>query len=90
MVLNASVEGVVPFKEWETCYRITGELSSPMTPLVVVHGGPGFTHDYVLSIAEVARTGRPVVHYDQLGSGRSTHLREKGADFWTLFQRCSG
>ena len=24
-----------------------------------------------------------VVHYDQLGNGRSTHLRDKGADFWT-------
>ena len=84
MVLKASADGVIPFQEWETWYRITGELSSPMTPLVVVHGGPGFTHDYVLSIAEVARTGRPVVHYDQLGSGRSTHLREKGADFWTV------
>ena len=27
--------------------------------------------------------GRAVIHYDQLGCGRSTHLRDKGADFWT-------
>ena len=32
----------------------------------------------------IAATGRAVVHYDQLGNGRSTHLRDKGADFWTL------
>ena len=31
----------------------------------------------------LATAGRAVVHYDQLGNGRSTHLREKGADFWT-------
>lgn len=31
----------------------------------------------------LAATGRAVVHYDQLGNGRSTHLRNKGADFWT-------
>jgi len=84
MLPFASIEGTIPFGDWETWYRITGNLSSHLTPLVVVHGGPGFSHDYVLSIAEVAANGRPVVHYDQLGSGRSTHLREKGADFWTM------
>jgi L-proline amide hydrolase len=25
-----------------------------------------------------------VVHYDQLGNGHSTHLPDKGADFWTV------
>jgi L-proline amide hydrolase len=25
-----------------------------------------------------------VVHSDQLGNGRSTHLRDRGADFWTV------
>jgi L-proline amide hydrolase len=78
------VEGVVPFGEWETWYRVTGDLSSEKTPLVVAHGGPGCTHDYVLSIAAIAETGRPVVHYDQLGAGRSTRLPEKCADFWTV------
>jgi L-proline amide hydrolase len=77
-------EGVAPFGEWETWYRVTGDLSSGKTPLVVAHGGPGCTHDYVLSIAGIADTGRPVVHYDQLGAGRSTRLRDKGADFWTV------
>jgi len=31
----------------------------------------------------LAKDGRAVVHYDQLGNGRSTHLRDKGSDFWT-------
>ena len=84
MILDATSEGFAPYLGYETWYRITGDLSSPLTPLVVAHGGPGATSDYVWSIATIARTGRPVIHYDQLGSGRSTHLRSKGAEFWTV------
>lgn len=84
MVKDETVQGYVPFGEWQTWYRITGELSSTKTPLVVAHGGPGCTHDYVLSIANIAETGRPVIHYDQLGNGRSTRLPEMGGDFWTV------
>jgi L-proline amide hydrolase len=76
--------GVVPFHEWETWYRVTGDLSSSKVPLLVAHGGPGCTHDYVLALAELAKDGRPVIHYDQLGGGRSTHLPEKGGDFWSV------
>ena len=76
--------GVVAFREWETWYRVTGDLSSPKVPLVVAHGGPGCTHDYLLALAELAKDGRAVVHYDQLGAGRSTHLVDRGADFWTV------
>lgn len=84
MILEPTKTGTAPFREWETWYRITGDLGSGRTPLVVVHGGPGCTHDYVLSIAALAEEGRPVIHYDQVGAGNSTHLREKGADFWTV------
>jgi L-proline amide hydrolase len=35
------------------------------------------------SFKGLAATGRPVIHYDQLGNGRSTHLPDKGPDFWT-------
>jgi L-proline amide hydrolase len=72
----------------QTWYRITGprrpgDADGP-APLVVLHGGPGGTHDYLVSIADLARDGRAVVHYDQLGNGRSTHFPERGADFWTV------
>jgi len=77
-------EGTISFREWSTWYRVTGDLDAGLTPLVVVHGGPGCTHDYVLALADVAKSGRPVVHYDQLGGGRSTHLPERGGDFWTV------
>ncbi|TWP35224.1 alpha/beta fold hydrolase [Leekyejoonella antrihumi] len=81
---DPSAEGTVPFGEWRTWYRVTGELDSPKPPLVVLHGGPGAAHNYTLRIARLAERGRPVVHYDQLGVGNSTHLPERGADFWTV------
>ncbi|SFB74213.1 proline iminopeptidase-family hydrolase [Tropicimonas isoalkanivorans] len=76
--------GISPYNGYETWYRICGSLESEKLPLVVVHGGPGCTHDYVDSFKALAETGRPVIHYDQIGNGKSTHLPEKGADFWTV------
>jgi L-proline amide hydrolase len=75
-------EGTVPFEGFETWYRVTGDLEAGV-PLVVLHGGPGAAHDYLLSLTDLA-SGRAVIHYDQLGNGRSTHLPERGADFWTV------
>ncbi|MFO1038173.1 MAG: proline iminopeptidase-family hydrolase [Geminicoccaceae bacterium] len=77
-------EGLAPFGEYRTWYRITGDLHSGKAPLVALHGGPGCTHDYLDRLQAIADTGRAVVHYDQLGNGGSTHLRDKGADFWTV------
>ena len=76
-------QGTVAFGEYETWYRVTGELGGA-TPLVVLHGGPGCTHDYVLRIADVAATGRPVVHYDQIGAGRSSHRPDAPPEFWNV------
>jgi len=83
-ILEATTDGTVDFREWKTWYRVTGDLTSGVAPLIAAHGGPGGTHDYLLTMADISRTGRPVIHYDQLGNGRSTHLRDKGADFWTV------
>lgn len=77
-------EGRAPFGEYQTWYRATGDLKGGKTPLVILHGGPGCTHDYVDSFKLLAHDGRAVIHYDQIGNGRSTHLRDKGADFWTV------
>jgi L-proline amide hydrolase len=71
----------------ETWWRVVGDLrvDTGAAPLVVLHGGPGATHDYLTGLAAVhAADGRAVVFYDQLGNGRSTHLPERGADFWTV------
>lgn len=76
-------EGHAVFRGWRTWYRVTGDLAGPKLPVVVLHGGPGAAHNYTESIAGLAGRGRAVVHYDQLGCGLSTHLPDKGADFWT-------
>ena len=76
--------GTVDFRGWQTWFRISGEPDAG-TPLVVLHGGPGAAHNYTLRIAGLfPGYGRAVIHYDQLGIGNSTHLPDKGADFWTV------
>jgi L-proline amide hydrolase len=78
-------EGYVEFRGYRTWYRVTGDLESGRLPLVVAHGGPGCTHDYVDSFKDIADLdGRAVIHYDQLGNGNSTRLPDKGPDFWTV------
>ncbi|TFY75688.1 hypothetical protein EWM64_g8325 [Hericium alpestre] len=69
------------FKIW---YKVVGDLRSAR-PLVTLHGGPGIPHNYMLPHAELA-TARdiPVVFYDQVGIGHSTHLRAKPATFWIV------
>ena len=77
-------EGFSSFGEYRTWYRVTGDLASGKVPLIVLHGGPGCTHDYVDSYADLAGSGRAIIHYDQIGNGRSTHLPEAPAEFWTV------
>ncbi|KAB8698115.1 hypothetical protein FH972_026365 [Carpinus fangiana] len=81
-----SVEGSVDFRSYKTWYRITGSLTSGVTPLICVHGGPGACSDYLWPLQELASSYNiPVVVYDQVGNGRSSHMPEKVGDesFWT-------
>lgn len=73
-----------------TWYRVEGDLGADgPAPLVVLHGGPGAAHDYLESMADVASTAaRPCVLYDQIGCGRSQHLPDAPADFWTVELFC--
>ncbi|MGG5260249.1 proline iminopeptidase-family hydrolase [Phycicoccus avicenniae] len=77
-------EGTLPFLGHRTWYRVTGEIGSGRTPLVVLHGGPGAAHDYTLAMTSLAGDGRAVVHYDQLGCGRSSHLPDADPASWTV------
>ena len=77
--------GTMKWEHGNTWYRVIGDLKSKQTPAVVIHGGPGAPHNYVLGIVHlIAMTGRPVIAYDQLGCGQSTHLGNKPSDFWTV------
>lgn len=50
-------------------------------PLIVLHGGPGYPHDYLEGLAELG-SDRPVIFYDQLGCGRSE--RPDDPSLWVL------
>lgn len=83
MDVPTRVKGTIPFREFRTWYSVTGERGAGRPALVAVHGGPGSTHDYLRPLTALAEHGWPVVLYDQLGNGGSTHLPDRGADFWT-------
>ncbi|WP_261810613.1 proline iminopeptidase [Levilactobacillus humaensis] len=66
-------EGFMPFHNYRTYYRIVGDLTGGQTPLLLLHGGPGSTHNYFEAFDQLSETtGRPIVMYDQLGCGRSS------------------
>ncbi|KAI0395126.1 proline iminopeptidase [Xylariaceae sp. FL0594] len=85
------VEGTIVFRDpkiskpCQTWYKLYGKLERP--PLLVLHGGPGAGHDYMIPLVDVYRElGIPVLFYDQIGCGRSTHFPEKMGDdsFWNF------
>jgi L-proline amide hydrolase len=78
-------EGTMTWGGHETWYRVVGELdpAAERTPVVICHGGPGAAHDYTIPIADLSAFGRACVLYDQLGCGKSEHLPDAPADFWT-------
>lgn len=85
-----TVEGTVPFtvpsidSPGFTFYKIFGDLRSG-PPLVVLHGGPGSAHEYMLPYAKLwTQYHIPVVFYDQIGCASSAHIRQKSGDklFW--------
>lgn len=82
--MPATSDGRVTTRDGETWFRVTGDVTEGATPLVVAHGGPGATHDYVSSLARLVSTGRAVVHYDQIGNGRSSHFRDRSTDFYNV------
>lgn len=73
--MTVTSEGTIPFRGYRTWYQVVGEMPAPggKLPLLLLHGGPGFPHDYLEDLAELAEGGRPVVFYDQLGCGKSDH-----------------
>lgn len=50
-------------------------------PLLCLHGGPGFAHGYLRSLADLCDE-RPVIFYDQLGCGSSD--RPDDPALWTV------
>ena len=62
-------EGYMPYLGYQTYFRIAD--GGDKTPIILLHGGPGSTHNYFELLDRIADTGRKVIMYDQLGCGKS-------------------
>jgi proline-specific peptidase len=69
-------EGFVPVQGYRLYWKSVGE-PGPAGTIVVLHGGPGATHEYLLPLVDLAAYGYRVVFYDQLGCGRSELARDE-------------
>jgi proline iminopeptidase len=65
---DAAAEGFIDVEGGRVWYRSFG--TGGATPLLMLHGGPGISHDYLDPLAVLADERR-VVFYDQLGAGKS-------------------
>ncbi len=66
-------EGYVQVKGGKVWYRIIGE--GKQTPILMLHGGPGGTSKSFYQFASLGED-RPIIIFDQLGSGRSGHMTD--------------
>lgn len=69
----AASEALLPVDGGRIWYRRIGTGSG--TPVILLHGGPGFSSVYLKSL-EALGDDRPVVRYDQLGAGRSDPVND--------------
>ena len=76
-------EGYVDYAGFKTYYRIFGEQKdNGKLPVVMIHGGPGACHNYLLPYKVLAdRYDRQVIFYDQIGCGKSS-IPPQDDDFW--------
>ncbi|MFT5115685.1 MAG: proline-specific peptidase [Parasphingorhabdus sp.] len=67
---NFSDEGTIDTDGGKIWFGLTGNREPPATPLIVIHGGPGMTHNYLYPLTDLADE-RQVIFYDQLDAGLS-------------------
>lgn len=73
----------MPFNEYHTYYRIIGRETANKKPLLLLHGGPGSTHNYFEVLDKLAtEDGRKLIMYDQIGCGKS-YVENRG-DLWNM------
>lgn len=73
-------EGFVNVEGGRIWYKIIG--SGKKTPLLLIHGGPGGKSCSYISVFSNLDKDRPIIIYDQLGSGRSDHVTD--TSLWRL------
>src|SRR5688500_10536353 len=67
-------DGRLPVEGGTVFYRVIG--SGKGVPVILLHGGPGFTSHYLEPLARALGNDRPVIVYDQLGAGRSDRVTD--------------
>ena len=91
MTETPTEEGKIPFNVPSidtpcfTYYKTIGDLSNGSPRVIVLHGGPGVGHEYLLPFTSLWHSyGLPLIFYDQIGCGASTHLPQTAGDesFW--------
>ncbi len=66
---TAFSDGYVSVQGIRLYYKIFGEAKKGT--VLCLHGGPGATHDYMLSLADLAGFGYRTVFFDEFGCGKS-------------------
>lgn len=86
MKTGVTTTGVLQWQGQETWYQVVDGTAGDAgrLPLIVCHGGPGLTHDYLLPVADLSVSGQPCVFYDQFGNGRSGRQPAAPVEFWTV------
>ena len=77
---SEETEGFIPVPGGNVWFRRLG--SGDKTPVLLLHGGPGAAHDYLLPLAERLSMSRPTYVFDQLGCGNSD--RPDNPALWTI------
>ncbi|KZT03129.1 proline-specific peptidase [Laetiporus sulphureus 93-53] len=85
----SEITGTIPFvyggETYHTWYKVAGDLQSGVRPLIALHGGPGISHRYMLPHASLSKSHNiPVIFYDQIGIGQSSHPKDKSKEFWSV------
>jgi proline-specific peptidase len=65
--------GTVKVRDMDIAYWKFEEEGTRKPPVIGLHGGPAFTHNYILPLKLLAASGYPVILYDQAGCGMSTN-----------------
>ena len=76
--LTAEAGGPVPLTAMQDVRGVTlfERRIGDGPPVVVLHGGPGADHGYLLPGFDLLANGRELIYYDQRGGGRSPVSRE--------------
>ncbi len=81
LTMGGNIEGFIPLRGGRVWYKIVGK--SHTIPIIVVHGGPGYPHDYLEPLEDLGAK-RQVIFYDQLGCGNSHKTIDPAQ--WTIEQ----